>query len=201
VKLVVGLGNPGRAYRWTRHNLGFLLIDRLGKQQGIHLSRRGLHSVYGRGRIGGEEVILAKPLTYMNLSGGAVSRLLQFFNLQPENLIVLHDDLDLPFGKIRIRLGGGHGGHQGVRSIAEALRNDGFVRVKVGIGRPTNRSQKPADFVLQPLAEGERRESKEVVQRGAAAVEALISEGRQEAMARFHKNSGSSPKSVLKEKG
>jgi PTH1 family peptidyl-tRNA hydrolase len=188
VKLVVGLGNPGRAYRWTRHNMGFWLVERFAKELGIDLSRRGFLSVYGRGKIENEEVILAKPLTYMNLSGEAVRRLLHFFKIPPENLVVLHDDLDLPFGKIRIRLRGGHGGHQGVKSIVEALGNDGFVRLKVGIGRPAERSHDPADYVLEPLSGGEKEEFKAAVERGLEALEVLFQEGPQAAMDRFHRD-------------
>jgi len=189
VKLVVGLGNPGRAYRWTRHNMGFWLIERFAKERGIDLSWRRSLSLYGRGKIGNEEVILAKPLTYMNLSGEAARRLLHFFKVLPENLVVLHDDLDLPFGTIRIRLRGGHGGHQGVKSIVEALGNDEFVRLKVGIGRPPDGSQDPADYVLEPLAGGEREEFKSAVERGRQALEVLLREGPQAAMDKFHRDS------------
>jgi len=187
VKLILGLGNPGRGYHWTRHNVGFLLLDLLAKKLGIEISRRGMKSLYGRGRIGTEEVILAKPQTFMNLSGEAAQRLLQFFKIPPENLIVLHDDLDLPIGKPRIRLRGGHGGHKGIRSIVEALGNDGFIRFKMGIGRPRRPGQDPADFVLEPLAEGEREEFKKMIEENLEALEILILEGPQAAMDRFHK--------------
>jgi len=187
VKLVVGLGNPGRAYRWTRHNLGFLLIERMARQNGIELSRRGFQSVYGRGKIGNKEVILGKPHTYMNLSGEAVRRLLQFFRIPPENLVVLHDDLDLPLGKIRLRLRGGHGGHQGVKSIIEALGKNDFLRLKVGIGRPTEANQDPADYVLEPLTGEAKEEFKDIIEKGVQAVEVLLIEGPHQAMERFHK--------------
>ncbi len=186
MKLVVGLGNPGRAYRWTRHNMGFWLVEQFAKELGIDLSRRGFLSVYGRGKIGNEEVILAKPLTYMNLSGEAVRRLLHFFKVPPENLVVLHDDLDLPLGKIRIRPRGGHGGHQGVKSIVAALGNDRFFRLKVGIGRPTDRLRDPADYVLEPLSGGEKEDFKAAVDGGLQAVEVLLREGPQAAMEKFH---------------
>jgi PTH1 family peptidyl-tRNA hydrolase len=188
VRLVVGLGNPGRAYRWTRHNMGFWLVERFAKELGIDLSRRGFLSVYGRGKSGSEEVVLAQPLTFMNLSGEAVRRLLHFFKVPPENLVVLHDDLDLPCGKIRIRLRGGHGGHQGVKSIVEALGNDGFIRLKMGIGRPADRSYDPADYVLEPLDGGEKEELKAAVERALEALEILFREGPQAAMDRFHGN-------------
>jgi len=190
VKLIAGLGNPGRDYRWTRHNVGFLLVERLAEKNGIDLAKRGLKSIYGRGKIGRKDVILAKPQTFMNLSGEAVQRLLRFFKIPPEDLIVLHDDLDLPLGKIRIRLQGGAGGHKGIKSIIESLGVDVFVRFKVGIGRPGKAGQDPADFVLEPLSGGEREEFKEMVNRNAGAVEILLLEGPQEAMNRFHKDGG-----------
>ena len=189
MKLIVGLGNPGRDYHWTRHNVGFLLVERVAEKNGIDLPKRGLKSIYGRGKIGKKDVILAKPQTFMNLSGEAVQRLLRFFKIPPEDLIVLHDDLDLPLGKIRIRLQGGAGGHKGIKSIIESLGVDVFVRFKVGIGRPVKAGQDPADFVLEPLSGGEREEFKEMVNRNAEAVEILLLEGPQEAMNRFHKGS------------
>ncbi len=186
--MIVGLGNPGRTYRLTRHNLGFWLIEQLAKRHEIVLSRRGMQSVYGRGKIGSTPVILAKPLTYMNLSGEAVSRLLRFFKILPENLIILHDDLDLPPGKIRIRRRGGYGGHQGVKSVIDAVGDDGFIRVKVGIGRPLYPNQDPADFVLEPLTEAVKDQFLTAVERATQAVEVLMAEGLQEAMNRFHGN-------------
>lgn len=187
MKLVVGLGNPGRAYRWTRHNMGFWLIEHLAKRYEIDLSRRRFQSLYGQGRVGNQEVILAKPLTYMNLSGEAVRRLLHFFQIPPEKLIILHDDLDLPWGKMRIRLRGGHGGHKGVKSIIETLGDDGFIRFKVGIGRPSGWFQDPTDYVLEPLTGEKREEFKKVIERGVQGVEILLREGPQAAMAMFPK--------------
>jgi PTH1 family peptidyl-tRNA hydrolase len=188
VKLIVGLGNPGRLYRWTRHNVGFLLVDRLAEKHSIELAKRGLKSIYGRGKIGKEGVVLAKPQTFMNLSGEAVGGLIRFFKIPPEDLVVLQDDLDLPTGKIRIRLRGGHGGHKGIQSIVETLGVDSFVRFKVGIGRPDQAGQDPADYVLEPLEGGERERFKEMISRNAEALELLIREGSQEAMNRFHKD-------------
>jgi len=187
VKLILGLGNPGRSYGWTRHNVGFLLLDCLAKRHRIEISRRGMKSLYGRGRIGSEEVILAKPQTFMNLAGEAAQRLLQFFKLEPQKVIVLHDDLDLPWGQVRVRVRGGDGGHKGIRSIMEALGNESFVRFKIGIGRPERSSQDPADFVLEPMTGEKREELKEMIEGNAEALETLILEGPQQAMNRFHK--------------
>jgi PTH1 family peptidyl-tRNA hydrolase len=188
VKLILGLGNPGRSYGWTRHNVGFLLLDCLAKRHGIEISRRGMKSLYGRGRIGPEEVILAKPQTFMNLSGEAAERLLRFFKLEPQKVIVLHDDLDLPWGQVRVRVRGGDGGHKGIRSIIEALGNESFVRFKIGIGRPERTFQDPADFVLEPMTGEKREELKEMIAGNAEALETLILEGPQQAMNRFHKD-------------
>jgi PTH1 family peptidyl-tRNA hydrolase len=188
VKLILGLGNPGRGYHWTRHNVGFLLLDGLANKHRIEVTRRGMKSYYGRGRIGSEEVILAKPQTFMNLSGEAARRLLQFFKIPTENLVVLHDDLDLPWGRLRIRVRGSHGGHKGIESIIETLADDGFVRFKMGIGRPGRPGQDPADFVLEPLVGGEREEFKKMVEGCVEALEVLILEGPQKAMNLFHKD-------------
>ena len=188
MKLVVGLGNPGRAYRWTRHNMGFWLIEQLAEQEKIEFSRRGLNSIYGRGRVGREEVILAKPQTFMNRSGEAVSQLLRFFKIPLQEVIVLQDDLDLPPGKIRIRLSGGPGGHNGIKSIIDALGHNRFLRVKVGIGRPIRENQDPADYVLQPLTAVEKRDFKEAAERGAEAVIVLLRDGPEKAMDLFHRD-------------
>ena len=188
MKLIVGLGNPGRDYRWTRHNVGFLLVERLAEKSGIDLAQEGIEIHLRPGKDREKDVILAKPQTFMNLSGEAVQRLLRFFKIPPEDLIVLHDDLDLPFGKIRIRLQGGAGGHKGIKSIIESLGVDVFVRFKVGIGRPGKDGQDPADFVLEPLSGGEREEFKEMINQNVEAVEVLLLEGPQEAMNRFHKD-------------
>jgi PTH1 family peptidyl-tRNA hydrolase len=188
VKLILGLGNPGRGYHWTRHNVGFLLLDGLANKHRIEVTRRGMKSYYGRGRIGSEEVILAKPQTFMNLSGEAARRLLQFFKIPTENLVVLHDDLDLPWGRLRIRVRGSHGGHKGIESIIETLADDGFIRFKIGIGRPGRPGQDPADFVLEPLVGGEREEFKKMVEGCVEALEVLILEGPQKAMNLFHKD-------------
>ncbi|MCX5907817.1 MAG: aminoacyl-tRNA hydrolase, partial [Deltaproteobacteria bacterium] len=188
MKLVVGLGNPGRAYRWTRHNMGFWLIEQLAEQEKIEFSRRGLNSIYGRGRVGREEVIFAKPQTFMNRSGEAVSQLLRFFKIPLQEVIVLQDDLDLPPGKIRIRLSGGPGGHNGIKSIIDALGHNRFLRVKVGIGRPIRENQDPADYVLQPLTAVEKRDFKEAAERGAEAVIVLLRDGPEKAMDLFHRD-------------
>ena len=188
MRLIAGLGNPGRNYRWTRHNMGFLLLEELAGKHAIELNKKGLKAVYGRGRIGNVDAVLAEPQTFMNLSGEAVGGLLRFFKIPPEDLIVIHDDLDLPFGTIRIRLRGGHGGHKGIQSILQHVGSDEFIRLKVGIGRPENPGQDPADFVLEPMGSDKKQELKEILSRGAEAAEVILLEGPQEAMNRYHKD-------------
>ncbi|MFQ5843111.1 MAG: aminoacyl-tRNA hydrolase, partial [Thermodesulfobacteriota bacterium] len=148
MNLIVGLGNPGRKYRFTRHNTGFLVIDGLAKRNGIDLGERRYKARFGRGLIKEHEAILAKPLTFMNLSGVAVGRIMEVFHLEEKDLIVIHDDVDMDFGRIKIRQGGGHGGHKGIESIQDLLGCSGFVRVKVGIGRPTEYKDL-SDYVLE----------------------------------------------------
>jgi len=147
--------------------------------------------LYGRGRVARADVILAKPQTFMNLSGEAVQRLLHFFKIPPQDLIVLQDDLDLPWGKIRIRLLGSSGGHRGVQSIQDAIGSGEFVRFKIGIGRPALPKQEPADYVLDPFEEGEKKEIKTILKRGREAIEVLLSRGPQEAMNRYHQEKDS----------
>jgi len=185
VNLIVGLGNPGRKYRFTRHNTGFLVIDELAKRNGIDLKERRYKTRFGRGLIKEHEAVLAKPLTFMNLSGLAVRRIMEVFHLEEKDLIVIHDDVDIDFGRIRIREGGGHGSHKGVESIQGLLGLSGFVRVKVGIGRPKE-NKDLSDYVLEPFGGDERILVREMVARAAESVETLICEGVQVAMSRFN---------------
>jgi len=137
LQLLVGLGNPGKAYQFTRHNLGFRFLDAVAARCGVSFRQEArFEAMLARARIAGRDLWLAKPLTFMNESGRAVAAIARFYKLPPEAIFVAYDDLDLPAGKFRIRLGGGHGGHNGVRSIAERLGSASFVRLKFGIGRP-----------------------------------------------------------------
>ena len=185
MNLIVGLGNPGRRYRYTRHNTGFFVIDDLARRNGIGLEERRYKTRFGRGLIKDHEAILAKPLTFMNLSGLAVSRVMEAFNLVEKDLIVIQDDVDIDFGRIKIRQGGGHGGHKGIESIQGVLGSSGFLRIKVGIGRP--REQRDlSDYVLEPFRDAERSLMREIVGRAAEAIEVLLCEGAENAMARFN---------------
>ena len=184
MKLIVGLGNPGVRYRWTRHNVGFLVVDRFALSKGIPISTRRFRAIYGKGSLDGQEIVLLKPLTYMNLSGEAVKKAAHAFRIPLENIIVVHDDLDLFSGRLRFRQRGGDGGHQGIRSIIEVMGGNGFVRLKVGIGRPPQ-GMDPADYVLTPLEESERAHYGDIFSRAAESLTVLMLEGIEAAMSRF----------------
>ena len=184
MKIIVGLGNPGITYERTRHNVGFLVLDRLAELNHIFISTKRFKSLYGVGRIDSERVILIKPMTLMNRSGDAVIRVLHFFHAGIEDLIVTHDDLDLPFGRLRFKLRGGDGGHQGVRSIVESIGRNTFLRLKIGIGRPP-RGMDPADYVLTPFDEVQYSNLVPIVSRVAEALKVLVLEGLGTAMNRY----------------
>jgi peptidyl-tRNA hydrolase, PTH1 family len=179
--LVVGLGNPGREYASNRHNVGFAVADLLAARTGARLGRhrRALADV-GEGRLGigidAPRLVIAKPMTYMNLSGGPVAALSQFYKVEPARIIVIHDELDLPFGQVRCKIGGGEGGHNGVRSVSRALSTKDFLRVRFGIGRPPGR-QDPADYVLSDFTVAERKEVDFLVDRSADVTEAIVTRG------------------------
>ena len=186
MKVIVGLGNPGIRCQGNRHNIGFQVVDRLAEAHHIPISTKRLKAFYGRGKIDSQEVVLAKPMTFMNRSGEAVRRLVDFFNAGTEDLIVVHDDLDLPFGRLRFKRRGGDGGHQGVRSIIEATGQNTFLRLKVGIGRPP-RGMEAAEYVLYDFDEVQQPHLSELVSGAAEALRVLLSEGLQAAMNRFQK--------------
>ena len=184
--VIIGLGNPGAQYQRTRHNVGFWVVSRLAERWGIRLSRRSFLSVIGDGMWRHEKVLLVQPETYMNRSGEAVVRIRDFYHLHMSAFQVIHDDLDLPLGQIRIkRGGGGAGGNRGVASLIAALQGKDFVRIKVGIGRPPGR-QDPADFVLQPFTRQEEAFILPAVEHAADAVEVLLDDGIEKAMATFN---------------
>ncbi len=183
--LIVGLGNPGREYAWTRHNLGWQVVAYLVEEWRLPLGKKSLESVWGQGRVGGETVILAQPTTYMNLSGQAVALLLAYFKLSPENLVVIHDDLDVPLWRIKIVERGGAGGHRGVASIISHLHTEEFLRVKLGIGRPP--PQIPTEnYVLSHFPADAAENVAQLIERAAQAVDSLIREGLAVAQNRFH---------------
>jgi len=183
--LVIGLGNPGPSYAATRHNAGFLVVDLLAQRMGgrFKAHRGGVDVV--EGRIGGTRVVLGKPKSFMNLSGGPTAALRDFFKVPVERIAVVHDELDLPYGTLRLKRGGGDNGHNGLRSITKSIGTREYLRVRFGIGRPPGR-QDPADFVLKPFSSVENKELPFHVDRAADAVEALVTESLEAAQNRYH---------------
>ncbi|MCU1337603.1 MAG: peptidyl-tRNA hydrolase [Bryobacterales bacterium] len=183
--LVVGLGNPGEEYEFTPHNLGFMVIDRLAGSHAIRVSRRENTSLVGLGEIGGKRLALAKPQTYMNLSGPAVRGLLERYELKPDRLIVVYDELDLPWSSLRIRLKGSAAGHKGVKSLIGSLGTNEFTRVRLGI-HPGN-AVDGEKFVLAGFKRAQKQDVEETVGRAAEAVEFIIAEGAEKAMTKYNR--------------
>jgi PTH1 family peptidyl-tRNA hydrolase len=184
--LVVGLGNPGEEYARTRHNAGFWVVERLCHRHGAGRRRRRYRGRYLEVEVAGHAAILFFPLTYMNRSGEAVAEAAVSKHIPLENIIVVHDDLDFPFGDVRVKKGGGTGGHKGLESIVASLGATGFNRVRVGIGRPESPGESPRDYVLSPFDASEEALAA-VLDTAADCVEAIISEGVEAAMARFNR--------------
>lgn len=188
MRLIVGLGNPGREYAWTRHNLGWQVVASLSEEWGIPLSKKSLESVWGQGRVGGETVILAQPTTYMNLSGRAVSGLMSYFKLSPGDLVIIHDDLDVPPWRLKLTERGGPGGHRGILDIMASLNTEEFLRVKLGIGRP--QAPLPTEkYVLSHFPAEDAEKVAQLIERAAQAVVTLMAEGLAAAQNRFHGDS------------
>lgn len=188
--LVVGLGNPGPEYAETRHNVGVRVVELLaGRAGGGRFSRHKSNADVLEGRLADRRAVLAVPRTFMNVSGGPVAGLLRYYGVAPADLVVLHDDLDLGFGVVRLKQGGGEGGHNGLRSISAAIGTKDYLRVRFGIGRPPGR-QDPAEFVLKRFSGAERKELEFAVDLAADAAEALLRDGLEPAQNRFHALSG-----------
>lgn len=182
--LIVGLGNPGRGHAFNRHNLGFMAVDRLAARHAIDLTRVQSKAIVGSGRIAERPVILAKPQTFMNLSGEAVGRLAGYYRVPPGNLLVIYDELDIPFGVLRLREKGGAGGHNGMRSVIAQLGND-FARLRLGIGRPPGRMD-PAAYVLQDFGRDELPVVSEMLDTAVAAIESFVRDGIELTMSRYN---------------
>ena len=186
--LVAGLGNPGKEYAGNRHNVGFMIADLLASRIGARFGRsKRAHAEVAEGRLGfgGPRLVVVKPLTYMNLSGAPVVSLAQFFKVPVANVIAAHDELDVPFGEVRAKRGGGEGGHNGLRSMSKSLASKEYARVRFGVGRPPGR-QDPADYVLSDFSSAERKELDFLVDRAADVVEAIILEGVEWAQNKYH---------------
>jgi peptidyl-tRNA hydrolase, PTH1 family len=184
--LIAGLGNPGKEYSSSRHNIGFKVIDEISKRLGISLKKKSFRSHFAEALLDGTKLILLKPQTYMNLSGDAVSDVVEFFKILPKELIVVYDEIDLPFGNIKIKTGGGSAGHKGIQSIINCLGHCGFVRVRVGIGKPIQKS-KIIGHVLSEFEEEEKKIMEDMVVRAADAVLEIILRGLESAMNKFNR--------------
>ena len=183
--LIVGLGNPGQQYAGNRHNVGYMCCDALAASMGTSLKRDRSRAMAGTGSLAGVRVIVAKPISFMNLSGGPTAALRAFYKIPNDRILVAHDELDLPFGTIRLKLGGGDNGHNGLRSITSSLGTRDYYRLRIGIGRPPGRMD-PADYVLRDFAAGERQELPELTSRAAEAAEILLTQGLAVAQNAFH---------------
>lgn len=183
--LVVGLGNPGREYRDTRHNIGFMVIDQLCKEMGVSMTRVQSRALVAAGKLEGQKIVLAKPQTFMNLSGQAVSGLVRFYKVPLEQLIVAHDDLDLPLGTLRLRPGGGSAGQKGMESIIRQLSTQNFARLRMGIDRPPGQMDAAA-YVLQHFTRAEQEVVGLVLDRAASAVRTFVRDGLNTAMNQFN---------------
>jgi PTH1 family peptidyl-tRNA hydrolase len=188
--LVVGLGNPGREYERHRHNVGFLIADLLAYRLGARFGRhRRANADVAEARLGlgidAPQLVLVKPMTYMNLSGGPVAGLARFYKVDPAQIIAVHDELDLPYGQVRAKFGGGEGGHNGLRSLSQSLSTKDYCRVRFGIGRPPGR-QDPADYVLSDFTAAERKELDFLVDRSADIVESIIKVGIEPTQNAYH---------------
>jgi len=193
MKFIVGLGNPGRIYAHNRHNIGFMCLNHLAKAYGIGFDKKQGQARTGSGNIAGNKVVLARPQTYMNLSGESVSRLVNKFKVNPDDLLVIHDDLDLPLGKIRLRRGGGSGGHKGINSIISCLGSQDFYRIRVGIGRPDtvngsaeDREPEIIDYVLSDFTPDEKKIIAKVIPEVTEAILCLLNEGLTVAMNKYN---------------
>ncbi|MFF2316657.1 aminoacyl-tRNA hydrolase [Arthrobacter sp. NPDC058097] len=185
--LIVGLGNPGPEYSGNRHNVGQMVLDGLAERIGGKFKAHKARALVVEGRlgIGGPRVVLAKPGTYMNVSGGPVSALARFYDVEPSRVVAVHDEIDIPFNTVKLKIGGGEGGHNGLRDISKSLATKDYLRVRVGVGRPPGRMD-TADYVLRDFGTAEKKELPFLLDDAADAVELLIREGLTAAQQQFH---------------
>lgn len=185
--LIAGLGNPGPGYSGNRHNVGQMVLEVLGARLGGKFGTSKARAVVLEGRlgIGGPRLVLAKPLTYMNLTGGPVSQLAKFYGIEPDHVVAVHDEIDIPFNTIKLKIGGGEGGHNGLRDISKALGTQEYLRVRVGVGRPPGR-QEAADYVLRDFSTAEKKDLAILLEEAADAVETVVLDGLVPAQQKFH---------------
>lgn len=188
MKLIVGLGNPGQKYRNNRHNIGFMVVDRFAKKNDVDLAIRKKKAVFGRGKCGGEDIVVLKPQTFMNLSGEAVLYLASFLKIKTRDIIAVADDTELAFGTIRIKRGGGHGGHNGIRSLIYSLKSEDFPRLRFGVGRPPSSSEKDLfEYVLEDFTYEEMNALNGKIDDVVEAINTIVVDSIEEAMNRFNK--------------
>jgi PTH1 family peptidyl-tRNA hydrolase len=196
MKLIVGLGNPGRSYARHRHNIGFIALSHFARAQGIKFDKKKGLARIGRGKVAANEVVLARPQTFMNNSGQSVSRLVERFDIDPSGLIVIHDDLDLPLAKVRISHGSSSGGHKGINSIIKEMGTKDFIRIRIGIGRP-NKPQVSEDdiiaYVLSDFTPAEKRAIDNIIPKVAEAILCLLTDGLTPAMNQFNQGKSIKP--------
>ncbi len=190
--LLVGLGNPGARYAQTRHNAGFRVVDRVAERAGVPIEKKLFGALVGEVDVAGRKVILVQPQQFMNVSGQSVASLMGFYKLERASVVVAHDDMDLPFGRLRLREGGGHGGHNGIRDIQRLCGGNDFPRLRVGVGRPPE-GWDPADYVLGSWSPAETRELDTVLDRAADAFESIARDGLARAMNLYNLAEGSAP--------
>jgi PTH1 family peptidyl-tRNA hydrolase len=185
--LIVGLGNPGAEYKGNRHNVGQMVLDELAGRLGAGFKTHKARAQVLEGRlgIGGPRVVLAKPMSYMNVSGGPVAALASFYGIGPDHVVAVHDEIDIPFNTVKLKTGGGEGGHNGLRDISRALATKDYLRVRVGVGRPPGRME-TADYVLRDFAAAERKELPFLLDEAADAVDMLVRDGLTAAQQKFH---------------
>lgn len=189
--LIVGLGNPGSKYAKNRHNVGFMVLDQLASDVGTTVSRSKFKGHYATATVEGRSVALLKPMTFMNLSGQSVVPARTFFNVANADIIVVHDELDMPFGTVKLKVGGGHAGHNGLRSIIAQLGGRDFIRLRVGIGRPVHGAV--SNYVLSDFAKEERDWLPDLVDRSVAALRLVLADGLQKAMNQVNTRAGAAP--------
>jgi len=189
MKLICGLGNPGREYERHRHNIGFMVVEALLSRARAELNQEKFQAKVGQGTLGGERILFVEPQTYMNLSGRSLAEAARFYKITVEDILVIHDELDLPFGRLQLKAGGGTGGHNGLKSSVQSLGADGFIRLRFGIGKPEgpNAKERVAGYVLSNFDDGERRQLEELIGKASDIAETWVRDGLATAMNRFNR--------------
>ena len=189
MKLICGLGNPGREYERHRHNIGFMVVEALLPRARAELNQEKFGAKVGQGTLAGERILFVEPQTYMNLSGRSVAEAARFYKVPVEDVLVIHDELDLPFGRLQLKAGGGSGGHNGLKSIVSTLGSEAFIRLRFGIGKPEgpNARERVSGYVLSNFDDGERRQLEELIGRSMDMAETWVREGLSVAMNRFNR--------------